>query len=545
MMNIKRMLLITLSLCSINSYADVSNGSFEQWSNGLPKDWTTIDSGIAVSPSTTPVKEGVTSLAVTVNTANQAATDLQQLVPVVAGQSYTFSTWIYHTEGGVKARLYVDGYQNYSDPNLVNQWQQISTSYTASSTKNIAVGLRFYDVTGFDGSELVYVDDFQPTAATTTGGGTGGSCTNTTAVLTLVTDNYGSETSWSITDANAKTIASDSNLTSNFTYQKTFCLTDGNYQFTINDAYGDGICCTYGSGSYDLSVSGKSLLSGASFTSSETKSFTISTTTGGGGTGGGDATHYYDSVGTETGYALKTLLHNLINNQTPQSYSAIWSFYADHSLDNYYEHDGSILDIYSENPNGADSYNFTKVTNQCGSYSGEGGCYNREHSFPKSWFGGMVEPMATDIHHIFATDGFVNSKRSNYPYGEVGNATFTSNNGSKLGTASASLGYTGVVFEPIDEFKGDVARAYFYMATRYEDVIGSWQKNTVYSDAVLDGSSTRVFEPWVVNMLLRWSKNDPVSQKEIDRNNAAYIFQGNRNPFIDHPEYIDRIWTTQ
>ncbi|MFK5947508.1 MAG: endonuclease, partial [Methylococcales bacterium] len=386
----------------------------------------------------------------------------------------------------------------------------------ASSSKNIAVGLRFYDTTGFDGAELVYVDYFQPTTATNTGGN-GGSCTTHNVAFSLTTDQYGYETSWSLTDANNQTIASDSNLASSKMFTDNFCLADGVYTFTINDAYGDGICCSFGNGSYDLSEAGSSLVSGASFTSSESKTFTLTTTGTGGGTGEGDAATYYDTITTQTGYTLKTALHNLINNQTPQGYGALWTFYEAHSLDTYYENDGSILDIYSEKPTGADSYNYTKVTNQCGGYKGEGGCYNREHSFPRSWFGGAVEPMNSDVNFIFATDGYVNSKRSSYPYGEVGSATFTSTNNSKLGSATISLGYTGTVFEPIDEFKGDLARAYFYVATRYQDVIPSWQNNSTYSNAVLDGSSDRVFEPWQLAMLLRWSANDPVSQKEIDR----------------------------
>ncbi len=100
-------------------------------------------------------------------------------------------------------------------------------------------------------------------------------------------------------------------------------------------------------------------------------------------------------------------------------------------------------------------------------YSGEGSCYNREHAFPRSWFGGAVSPMNTDVHHVFATDGYVNGRRSSYPYGDVASATYTSSNGSKLGAGSSASGYTGTVFEPIDEFKGDFARAYLApMATQ-------------------------------------------------------------------------------
>jgi endonuclease I len=539
---------LLVGLASFSAGAEVANGSFETWSNGLPTNWTTIDSGISVNQNTSVTKEGTSSAAITVNTATQGSTDFRQLVSVVSGQSYEFSVWVYHTEGGMKARLYVDGYRGYSSANLVNQWQQITYSYVASATKDIAMGLRFYDTSGFDGSEIVYIDYFQPTQATggTGGGGTGSSCSTNDVTFSLTTDSYASETSWTLTDTSAQEVASGNNYANSTTYTDNYCLDDGDYTFTINDAYGDGICCSFGNGAYDLSLTGTSLISGGTFTSSESKTFTLASSGGGSGgdTGGGTYTGtYYDSISPQTGYALKTALYNLIKGHSSQGYSALWTFYENNSLDNYYENDGSILDIYSEQPNATDSYNFTKVTNQCGSYSGEGSCYNREHTFPKSWFGGKIEPMNSDVHHIYATDGYVNAKRGGYPYGEVATASFTSSNNSKLGSATASLGYNGTVFEPIDEFKGDLARAYFYMATRYENVISSWQNNSTYGNAILDGSSSNVFEVWQLNMLLRWHTNDPVSQKEIDRNEAAFSHQGNRNPFVDHPEYVDNIWS--
>ena len=532
---------IALSLCvlmSSNVYAEVKNGGFETWSNNSPSQWTTIDSGITVKENQNIVKVGTRSAEVSVNTNSQSSTDLQQLVAVEANKNYAFSTWVYHTEGNVKARLYVDGYQGYSNENLINQWQQVTFNYTASTSKNIAVGLRFYDVAGFDGAEIVYVDDFQPSVTTTPNPDT---CANTEVKLSLTTDNYGYETSWRITDKNNTEVAQGNSLANNTKYTKNMCLVDGEYSFTINDSYGDGICCNYGNGAYDILISGQSVISGASFTSSETKSFIVGSDTGGGS--GGNPGEYYASATGKTGYALKTALFNIIKSHTVKGYSAIWSFYESHSLDTYYEKDGTVLDMYSEKPSASESYVYTKVTDQCGNYSGEGGCYNREHSFPKSWFGGKIEPMNSDIHHIFATDGFVNSKRSGYPYGEVSTASFTSTNNSKLGTPTNSLGYTGTVFEPIDEFKGDLARAHLYMATRYEDVIVNWTNNSVYGEAILDGSSDTVFKPWVINMLLRWHKNDPVSQKEIDRNEAAFSYQGNRNPFVDHPEFVDQIWS--
>jgi endonuclease I len=243
---------------------------------------------------------------------------------------------------------------------------------------------------------------------------------------------------------------------------------------------------------------------------------------------------YYDAA-TGTGYTLKTQLHNIIDGHNSQTYDALWTHFQSTDVDNYYEDDGSPLDMYSENPTGADPYNWTFVSDQCGNYSGEGSCYNREHSFPKSWFNDGY-PMYTDLFHLYLTDGYVNGQRGNLPFGEVSSPDWTSQNGSEKGSCSYP-GYSGTVFEPIDEFKGDFARSYFYMATRYEDVISGWPGSDM-----LDGSSDQVYADWALNMLLEWHANDPVSQKEIDRNDAVYGIQLNRNPFIDHPEYVNQIW---
>ncbi|SFU55788.1 Por secretion system C-terminal sorting domain-containing protein [Pustulibacterium marinum] len=253
---------------------------------------------------------------------------------------------------------------------------------------------------------------------------------------------------------------------------------------------------------------------------------------------------YYDTAEGLTGYALKTELSTIITEgHTAQTYGDLWNAYYASDIDTYYEDDNTILDIYSEDPDGVDPYNFATGTNQCGNYSSEGDCYNREHLFPKSYFDDAY-PMYTDIHHIYPTDGKVNGQRGNYPFGEVTSANWTSLNGSKRGnnTYSFTGAYTGIVFEPIDEFKGDIARVYFYMATRYENDIASWETNTTQSDIILNGTSDQVYEDWFLNMLLEWNAADPVSQKEIDRNDEAYDFQGNRNPYIDHPEYITQIW---
>jgi endonuclease I len=245
-------------------------------------------------------------------------------------------------------------------------------------------------------------------------------------------------------------------------------------------------------------------------------------------------TGYY-STATGTSYTLKTQLYNIIKGHTDPGYAGLYTTYQTSDVDNFYENDGTVLDMYSEKPTGTDPYNYsTTSTQRCGTYAKEGDCYNREHIIPQSTFGSAA-PMVSDAHFITPTDGKVNGQRSNYPHGTVASATWTSLNGSKLGSSSVS-GYTGTVFEPIDEFKGDVARMYFYFATRYETTVSG------YAYPMFNGTTTQVFTTSFLNMLLAWNALDPVSPREIARNNAIYTTQNNRNPYIDRPEYVQRVW---
>lgn len=248
----------------------------------------------------------------------------------------------------------------------------------------------------------------------------------------------------------------------------------------------------------------------------------------------GQAPSGYYSSATGSGYTLKTQLYNIIKGHTDRGYSGLWTTYSTSDRDHQNENDNTIFDLYSENQNGTDPYNFTYSTNQCGTYSVEGNCYNREHMIPQSVFNSAA-PMVSDAHHITPTDGKVNGIRSNYPHGDVATASTTTRNGSKLGTSAVS-GYTGTVFEPVDAFKGDIARMYFYFATRYENTVAT------YSYSMFNNTSNQVFTTAFLNMLLAWHDQDPVSAREIERNNAIYVRQGNRNPFIDNPSYVNTIW---
>ena len=238
---------------------------------------------------------------------------------------------------------------------------------------------------------------------------------------------------------------------------------------------------------------------------------------------------YYNGTEGLTGNALKTALHNIIKSDNHVSYSGMWSAYqvTDKKPGTNY-----VWDIYSDVPDGTPPYNFTFVTDQCGNYSGEGDCYNREHLWAQSWTNNDGTEK-TDLHHVYPTDGWVNNKRGNYAFGEVSNPSWTSLNGSKLGNNTVS-GYSGTVFEPIDEYKGDIARALMYVSVRYYQEDGGWSTS--------DMTNKSVIKDWAMTMLMRWHREDPVSEKEIDRNNAVYGKQGNRNPFVDNMDFAELIW---
>lgn len=233
---------------------------------------------------------------------------------------------------------------------------------------------------------------------------------------------------------------------------------------------------------------------------------------------------YYNSAQGLSGTNLKIALYNIIKNHTSLAYSALWNAFPKTDV----KSNGKVYDIYSYKPTGPQPYEFTFVTNQCGNYNGEGDCFNREHSWPQSWFNSDVVP-SSDLFHVYPTDGHVNNVRANYPYGKVGNASTTTQNGSKLGNC-VSPGYSQTVFEPIDEFKGDLARTYFYMTTRYYSEDGSWSSS--------GGTNGATILPWQVNVLVQWHQQDPVSTKEIARNDSIYKLQLNRNPYIDNPQWV-------
>lgn len=234
---------------------------------------------------------------------------------------------------------------------------------------------------------------------------------------------------------------------------------------------------------------------------------------------------YYDGIEGLEDKELKTELFRIINDHEDIGYDAVWDAFK--TTDK--RPDGTVWDMYS-------TCKFYFGQDKCSNYSNVGDCYNREHSFPKSWFDD-AKPMHNDLFHLYPTDGKINGYRSNYPFGECdGGNTLHSKSLGKLGN-STFPGYSQKVFEPDDEYKGDFARSYFYMATCYENRFSSFKSD------MLAGNSYPGYKTWAINLLLKWHRQDPVSEKEINRNNEIYKnWQYNRNPFIDYPQLAEYIW---
>lgn len=250
---------------------------------------------------------------------------------------------------------------------------------------------------------------------------------------------------------------------------------------------------------------------------------------------------YYNNAFGKSGEQLRQALYQVISSNTVVlSYTpGLWDAYQTTDV----KPNGKLWDIYSDKPGGTAAYEYTLVNDQCGSsnQNHENYCYNREHLWPQSKFG-KLSPMVSDLWIAYPTDYYVNNQRGDMPYGKVGTATKTFTNGSKIGSNTYTGAPTATCFEPIDSFKGDIARSYFYITTRY--MADSNLFTTTGSNPTPDWEMARksTLKPWVINMLLEWHHNDPVSSKEKSRNDAAYALQKNRNPFIDFPQFADCIW---
>lgn len=235
---------------------------------------------------------------------------------------------------------------------------------------------------------------------------------------------------------------------------------------------------------------------------------------------------YYNNAKSKSDQALMSALHQIIKGHTKRSYDQLKIDFKTTDCNG-----NIIIDRYSDSQ-------FTYDTDFCGTYNSVGDCYNREHSIPNSWWGGSSSDTAyTDLHHLIPTDGWVNSERGNYPFGNCANGTPKGT--GKRGTCTFS-GYNGTVFEVADEYKGDFARMYFYFAVRYMTRISSYTSGL--GNVVFTSGNYKCLTTWAINQLLEWHRNDPVSTLETTRNDAVYGLQRNRNPFVDYPELVEYIW---
>ncbi len=239
---------------------------------------------------------------------------------------------------------------------------------------------------------------------------------------------------------------------------------------------------------------------------------------------------YYSSAEGKRKAELKTALHNIIRNHTFLDFDAstsIWWYTYFKATD--WNPNGYFWDMYSNNQRPNNS----------------GGLMNREHCMPRSWWGSSSNYSTFDANgdlvNLQPSDAAANEQKSNLPLGEVGTATYT-NGVVKVGN-NIFPGFYGTVFEPADEYKGDFARTYMYMVTCYEDYSTYWHETGTLT--MLNGGTYPVFKSWAINLLLKWNAGDPVSTKELNRNDSVYSIQHNRNPFIDHPELADFIWGTR
>ncbi len=224
---------------------------------------------------------------------------------------------------------------------------------------------------------------------------------------------------------------------------------------------------------------------------------------------------------------------NRISLKGGSAYGNLWEIYKTA----YIKSDGYIFDYYSN------ISNFRPGTDQAGNYSGEGDKYNREHSIPQSWWDSGTTYQGADAYIVVPTDGWVNNKRGNLPFGNVGSVTGTSNGGfSKWGSSKSGYGYSGTVFEPDDSVKGDFARIYYYAIVGWDN---SYTWTYAEGDSCFKGTydeTNHGLTDYAIKLLSEWSKLDPVSDWERSVNTKVKAAQGNVNPFIDHPEYADVIW---
>ena len=279
---------------------------------------------------------------------------------------------------------------------------------------------------------------------------------------------------------------------------------------------------------------------------------------------------YYESIDGTSGKELMDAVQRVAKQGYRADdfrYDSVWLAFKHTDL----RPDSYIWEIYSDC-----DFVYEKDRTSNTTQTGECKGYNREHAMCQSWFGttslagqemssSKKNSPGSDIFHIYPASYGMNSRRGNRPYGEVLTAANVSGNGTKYGTPVQTISVTNSVagayvegsitlitnvLEPADEYKGDIARSYFGTMVKWA---GEWTFNRnengrVIFDATIDADTHYASEnnygltPYGLALLLKWHRQDPVSQKEVDRNNGIQLTQGNRNPFIDYPYLAEYIW---
>ena len=238
---------------------------------------------------------------------------------------------------------------------------------------------------------------------------------------------------------------------------------------------------------------------------------------------------YYSSANGKKKAELKAALHSTIQVKKVLAYGSgagkTWSgFYQTDRMA-----DGEVRDRYSND------HRYFASGASAASASAVGGM-NIEHSFPKSWWGGTENNAYKDLFNLMPCEQKINSSKSNYAMGKV--TTVKTDNGcTKVGTGTTKSGTTKSLWEPADNWKGDFARGYMYMATTYSNF--SWTGEGL---TMLQQDAWPTLQPWAYQLLLEWCRQDPVDEIEVARNEAVYAIQGNRNPYVDFPNLMEYVW---
>ena len=256
---------------------------------------------------------------------------------------------------------------------------------------------------------------------------------------------------------------------------------------------------------------------------------------------------YYKDIDGKAGKTLFDAVQKVTKlGYSSLGYDGLWGAYPYTDV----HENGYVWDMYSD-------CTWKSInSNHCGNYSDECDCYNREHSIPKSWYGGSTSGPGCDIFHLVPTDGKVNGIRSNYPFGEVSSADYNKHGNKKgsaksititggntiAGNTGATISASGTVFEPRDEYKGDFARGYMGALLRWAGEKAFTEKEGSKTFTTNFSTGSFGLTKYGVALLMKWHRQDPVSKKEIDRNNGIQKTQGNRNPFIDYPYLAEYIW---